>query len=770
MVTYDCLMAGDNAPTLGKVSRRHGNFSATITRTFGAMVFAALLLASAGLYWATHESDTISVGRQARSAHHAMETSVDELALQQETVSIWDDSASHVVAERRDYSWIHDNVGSWLSRIFGHDEVFILDHADQPIYASVKGAVVPLTRYTALSRDLQDLVDSVRGRIKGPNGRHDRNPGQPLGVGNTVRTTQRATHDSHMMLIGGRPAAASAMLIKSSTEGYVRPNGAWPVLVSVRYLDAGFLAELSSRQLIAAPRFSRRPDPRSNEHAVSLHDEGQQLIGYLIWEPELPGTHILSKLLPLNLLILLALVSFMALRGRQLRDAVGELASAEAHAARLAFHDSLTGLPNRALFQQRLDELTLGNTGARHSFALILLDVDDFKLTNDTLGHDAGDAVLVAIAERLKRVIQPKDLVARLGGDEFAILQTHVEHPAQIEELSNEILLCLREPCEHQGKLIHCNASVGGSVFERSASAQSMLKHADLALYEAKSSGRGVFRLYDPGMSSSMLLRREMLLLAEEALEGDFITPFYQPKVHLQTGKVIGFEALLRCCPPGKPMYGPERMAAAFDDSGLATRLSDRMIGGVIKDMLSWRAAGLEFGHVAINAAAAELRAGDFAERLIGKLDEAGIAPKCVQVEVTESVLLGRGVEHVERTFNKLAERGVILALDDFGTGFASLTHLKQYPVQIIKIDRSFVRDLQIDEEDAAIVSALVGLGNALRIEVVAEGIETADQHDFLRALGCAVGQGYHFSAAVCAGSVSDMLVGQPGKQARVAA
>jgi EAL domain-containing protein (putative c-di-GMP-specific phosphodiesterase class I) len=194
------------------------------------------------------------------------------------------------------------------------------------------------------------------------------------------------------------------------------------------------------------------------------------------------------------------------------------------------------------------------------------------------------------------------------------------------------------------------------------------------------------------------------------------------------------------------------------------------MIEGVIKDMLSWRAAGLDFGHVAINAAAAELRTGDFAERLISKLDAAGIDPQCIQVEVTESVLLGRGVDHVERTFNKLAERGVILALDDFGTGFASLTHLKQYPVQIIKIDRSFVRDLQIDEEDAAIVSALVGLGNALRIEVVAEGIETADQHDFLRALGCAVGQGYHFSAAVSAGSVSELLLGRPGNQARVAA
>jgi len=190
----------------------------------------------------------------------------------------------------------------------------------------------------------------------------------------------------------------------------------------------------------------------------------------------------------------------------------------------------------------------------------------------------------------------------------------------------------------------------------------------------------------------------------------------------------------------------------------------------VIKDISTWRAAGLPFGHVAINAAAAELRRGDFADRLLTKLDHAGIAPECIQIEVTESVLLGRGIDHVERTFNQLAERGIILALDDFGTGFASLTHLKQFPVQIIKIDRSFVHDLQIDEDDGAIVDALIGLGKALRIEVVAEGIETTAQREFLSALGCSVGQGYLFGAAVPAAYVPELLRRATRNQIRVAA
>lgn len=754
-------MGRDLELTLVGSARPRRNFAAIITVAFATMVIAALLLAGVGILWASHESDTVSVERQARSAHHAMESSVDELALQQETVAVWDDSASHLVTARPDMTWVHDNIGSWLNRMFGHDEVFILDGNDRPIYASSYGAQVPLRRYAMLARDLQPVVSSVRGRELGPNGRHDRNPGRRLSRDNSVRTTSRATHDSHMMRIGGRPAAASAMLIQPSTPAYVRPDGEWPVLISLRYLDAGFLAELSSRQLISSPRFSRRSDPRKAEHSVPLKTEGGRPIGFLIWEPELPGTRILWKLVPLSFLILFVLFSFMAFLGRRLRRAACELATAEATAAHLAFHDSLTGLPNRALFQKRLQELTTGGEAAPCGFALLILDVDEFKLTNDTLGHDAGDAILLAFANRLEDAVRPGDMVARLGGDEFALLLVAPDGADELKEFAARLLNVLGEPCDHLGKKIQCRASIGAAIFSGDDSTECVLKHADLALYEAKASGRGVFRLYDPTMWAGVLVRREMLTLASEVLEGDYIRPFYQPKVHLQTGEVVGFEALLRCCVPGESVRGPECIAAAFDDSALASQLSDRMIEGVINDISAWQQAGLPFQHVAINASAAELRTGDFADRLLGRLDQAQIASRCIQIEVTESVLLGRGIEHVERTFNQLAERGIILALDDFGTGFASLTHLKQFPVQIIKIDRSFVRDLQIDEEDGAIVDALIGLGRALGIEVIAEGIETEEQRTFLRALGCTIGQGYHFGAALPADRVSEILRSQ---------
>lgn len=750
-------MAGEYQLDAVRKAGQQRTFSTTMARTVAGMVLAALLLSGAGLYWAAHESDVVSAERQARTARHAMESSVDELALQQETVSIWDDAASHLVADRRDMTWIHDNIGRWLNRMFGHDEVFILDRSDRPIYAAVMGAQVPLERYQQRSGDVEYLVNSVRGRHGRLNGRHDRNPRAPLDVGSTVRTTARATHDSHLMLVGGRPAAASAMLIQPSTPNYVQPKGQWPVLISIRYLDRGFLAELSSRQLISAPRFSRSSKQQAGEHVIPLVTEWGKTIGFLAWKPELPGTRILWRLVPLTLLVLIALAALMAFLGRRLRNAVGELATAEAHAAHLAFHDPLTGLPNRALFQRRLDELTRSDHLAP-PFALLLLDVDEFKLTNDTLGHDAGDAVLLGFADRLRCAVRPDDLVARLGGDEFALLLMGANQPGEVESFSNQLFDRLRQPYEHDGRPIHCNASIGASIYTGRDSAADMLKHADLALYESKSSGRGMFRLYDPLMWSKMIIRQEMLSVAKGSLEGGFIRPFYQPKVNLETGEVVGFEALLRCCLPGKEPLGPDYLAAAFEDSVLAADISDRMVEGVIEDVLVWQSAGLRFGHVAINAAAAELRRGDFSERLLSRLTHAAISPECIQVEVTESVLVGRGIEHVERTFKELAANGVRLALDDFGTGFASLSHLKRFPVQIIKIDRTFIRDLQVDADDGAIVDALIGLGQALGIDVVAEGIETTAQRDFLAALGCAIGQGYLFGGAMPAASVPQLL------------
>ncbi len=409
-----------------------------------------------------------------------------------------------------------------------------------------------------------------------------------------------------------------------------------------------------------------------------------------------------------------------------------------------ASHDSLTGLPNRTALHHRLDAALESSDGAAANFALLLIDIDEFKKTNDTLGHDAGDALLCAVADRLRRAVRPDDLVARLGGDEFVILLTEIVDSDALAAFRDKLFNALREPCIYGDKLLECSVSVGAAMYPLHGRIPAdLLKNADLALYAAKSAGRGILKVFEPDMRADTQRRQSMLALAKQALAEDLIFAHYQPKVELVSGKVAGYEALLRWRHPRHGEQAPGTIAAAFEDLALAPEISNRMIDHVILDVRRWLDAGAEFQHVAINAGAAELRGGDFADRLLARCAAASVPPHFLQLEVTESVFLGRGAEYVERALRDLSASGVGIALDDFGTGFASLSHLKQFPVHVIKIDQSFIRNLKDDPDDRAIVDAVISLARSLQIDVVAEGIETQAQHDTLLKLGCRYGQGF---------------------------
>lgn len=425
---------------------------------------------------------------------------------------------------------------------------------------------------------------------------------------------------------------------------------------------------------------------------------------------------------------------------------VTEQKAAEEKAHWNANHDGLTRLANRTVLQKRLDEAIA--EGAE--FALLLFDVDDFKLINDTAGHDAGDALLCAFAKRLIDSTLPGDTVTRLGGDEFAVILTGLGPERDLNRTLDAILSRLREPCTYNQRVFDCRASIGVTLFPGDAQNRArLLKNADVALYSAKKAGKGNFQLFKPSMRTDMAKRGSMTGLAREALQHKRIMPYYQPKLDLRSGAIDGFEALLRWRHPRKGIQNPATIAAAFDDLALAAEMSDAIIDGVVRDIRQWRENGVSFGHVAINAAAAELRRDEFADRLLERLHAGAIPPSAIQLEVTETVFLGRGAVSVERALKTLSMEGVQIALDDFGTGYASLAHLKQFPVDIIKIDRSFIRELQHHRDNAPIVDAVINLGRSLGIKVVAEGIETAIQHHFLVAKGCDYGQGHLYSPAV---------------------
>jgi diguanylate cyclase (GGDEF)-like protein/PAS domain S-box-containing protein len=422
----------------------------------------------------------------------------------------------------------------------------------------------------------------------------------------------------------------------------------------------------------------------------------------------------------------------------------------------LAKHDALTNLPNRLFLQNKLDQLTKGD--ARQEFTLLLLDVDNFKMINDTLGHDAGDALLRTFAVGLKHAVRKGDFMARLGGDEFAVILLGKRSHADICQAVEAIQRKLREPMVHGGRIFESRASIGGATFPAHGACRTELfKRADIALYVAKTA-KDSFEMFRPSMQHAMQKRVAMVAAAKDALVEGRIEPFYQPKVDLRTGKLAGFEALLRCKHPTQGLLMPDDIAAAFEDLEVAANISDCMINSVIFQIRSWLNSGVEFGHVAVNAAAAEFRSGSFAERLLERLQAAAVPSKHFQIEVTETVFLGRGAEYVERALKQLSAAGVKVALDDFGTGYASLSHLKQFPVDIIKIDRSFVRELGTSSDEAAIVSAVTNLGKSLNIEVVAEGIETPLQERLLTRTGCDFGQGYLYSHAVPKAEVEELI------------
>jgi diguanylate cyclase (GGDEF)-like protein len=434
--------------------------------------------------------------------------------------------------------------------------------------------------------------------------------------------------------------------------------------------------------------------------------------------------------------------------------------SAEEELWRLANHDPLTGLPNRMLFQSRLEQALVNSTRQGTSVSLLVIDLDEFKDVNDSFGHDAGDALLKETASRLSAATRDGDTVARLGGDEFMVILagSSLEHAATLAE---GIARKLSQPVSYAGQMIASHASIGIASFpDHDAKPIELMKDADIALYRAKAEGRNRVVTFSPEMRAAteqrVTLRREM----REAISLDQIQPFYQPKVCLSTGEIIGFEALARWQHPTRGLLTPGSFADAFDDPELATMVGKRLIGKVASDMRKWLNSSVSFGHVAINLSHVEFIQPGLAEDILRVLDLAKVPPQHFEIEITEKVLLDAQSGLVSSALEKFRARGVQIALDDFGTGYASLTHLKQFPVDHIKIDRSFVRDIEEDPDDEAIVTAVVSLGRSLNLKVTAEGVETTGQAQRLREMGCSAAQGYLYAKPMSGTDVPGLLSG----------
>ncbi len=452
---------------------------------------------------------------------------------------------------------------------------------------------------------------------------------------------------------------------------------------------------------------------------------------------------------------------------RDLQEDVAQAAIRHSALEWTSSHDALTGLPNRAPFraalQRAIEETKPGQRGA-----LLLLDLDEFKRINDTMGHEAGDALLVAVSGRLAELVKAPNMVARLGGDEFGILLTTALSEDELEAFGARINEALSEPFEHEQYRLHCTASIGQATFpDHATSASELLRYADLALYAAKDEGRGRSSMYRPALGVQLQARIAALERARSALERNAIVPYYQPKISLGSGEIVGFEALLRWSDPILGIQSPLTIWEAFKDPALSVNIGQRMRDLVMSDMAIWRQHKVPFGAVAINVSAGEFSRGDLAVTIRESMAAFRLPADTLELEVTETVLLDDRSDKITKTLQALGNDGVAIALDDFGTGYASLSHLQKLPVQSIKIDKSFVGDMTDNRESAAIVNLCIELAQSFGIGVVAEGVETEAQAQMLKNWHCDVAQGYLFGKPVEAELVPSLLAGWSAEDAK---
>lgn len=439
---------------------------------------------------------------------------------------------------------------------------------------------------------------------------------------------------------------------------------------------------------------------------------------------------------------------------------ISQLRIAEEKLHQVTDEDELTGLLNRRAFN-KLFKITLQNAAEQGQLVgLLLIDLDHFKHVNDTLGHTAGDHLLQTLGHRFQSCFHTSITVSRLGGDEFAILVPELQSEAQLLNIAQQAWTQLELPISDLGQYINGGMSIGCAVFPRDAqNTSNLLKCADIALNDLKSSGRGGIRMFNQSMFETLDMVTKQLTLARSILKSDNILPFYQPKVLLNGGQVIGFEALLRWYDQNGNLQLPSNIYAAFQDYELASSISEVMQTKIFKDIQQWQAQGLEILPISINAAPVEFLRDDYAEKLLQRIAEYNIPHNIIEIEITEQSLSERGSNYARRALTLLKQSGIQISLDDFGTGYSSLTRLNNYPIDCIKIDKNFVDRMALDQSALAIVKAITQLGASVSLEILVEGIENIEQLEILKTCQCLKGQGFYFYRPLCLADATALLL-----------
>lgn len=436
---------------------------------------------------------------------------------------------------------------------------------------------------------------------------------------------------------------------------------------------------------------------------------------------------------------------------------ISERVAAQERIRQLAYFDSLTNLPNRRLLQDRAEQALASAEREKKQIALLFVDLDHFKTINDSLGHSAGDALLSEVARRLQSCVRRMDTVARLGGDEFVVLLTDVTIEGATE-VARKLIYRVARPYQIENHELRVTPSLGISVFPQDGrDFESLLKHSDTAMYRAKESGRNGYQFFASEMNVAAIERLTLENSLRQGIErGEFVL-HYQPQIDLASGRIVGAEALVRWRHPQLGLVPPGKFIPVAEVSGLIVMIGEWVLAEACRQNRAWQQAGLPAISVAVNISAVQFRSGRIEDNVAAVLADTGLVPELLELELTEGIVMA-GAEATVETLQRISNMGVKLAIDDFGTGYSSLSYLKRFPIDRLKIDQSFVRDIVTDTDDWAISSAIISMGHSLRLKVIAEGVEHVEQLEMLRRQGCDEVQGYYFSVPLPADDFAALL------------
>ncbi|MBD8890309.1 bifunctional diguanylate cyclase/phosphodiesterase [Roseibium litorale] len=721
-----------------------------IVPMIGVVVFAVACV-FALMIWSSRVSDESAANSQRKLLTGAIQLKLDQMARQQASSAVWDLAFFKTASSVVDTEWLRQNIGEWLNKSYGFERSLILNRDREQSLAYSAELSSNWVTPSVLSQ-LRSAISKTRARyissfVRTPSGLYQYAPSK------TGREQGETPAETGLLRIGNGVYFFTASAITQELHSITAVRTPPAVLISFDRLDPKELSHLAAMSDLSGLQLSQTDDNTLAMATIALKAPNSEFLSYLKWEANRPGTEMLGRVTPVLLLLALAILALTVGVIDFTRQSTRKLAESRSQAVYSSRHDALSGLPNREQFSQLLSNALKSSPTESSNLAVVYIDMDRFKDINDTLGHAAGDEAIRSVARRLQSVVPSSGAIARISGDEFAMLLQDCPNQEWIEHILTRIQDQLVRPVRLESTEHFVSLSMGASIAPRDGvDPGELLRKADIALYDAKANGRGRWSFFDSSMQEQVLAKDKLSRELRKAIDRDELSLAYQPQTDSSGKTIVAVEALARWNHPELGPISPVTFIPLAEETGLINDLGLWVLNQACYNAYRWPDLV-----VSVNVSPTQFKHPRFVETILETLDHHKLPPSRLEIEVTESVFAGQD-KPILNALKRLKDLGVKVALDDFGSGYSSLSFLRKFPFDTLKVDRNFLSAMDDDEGAKAILATIINLGQALGMTVVAEGVETAEQIAFLTSLGCHRMQGFYIARPLDACKLEEFL------------